>query len=79
MSNARTVVVYGPAGCGKTINAQILRKAFGLSQIIDDYDGRTRIPFNGALVLTNNYTAWHACNGMAECISYDQAMTAAYR
>ena len=51
--SARTVVVYGPHACGKTRNAEALRKGFGLDRVIDDWNGRDQVPMRGALVLTN--------------------------
>jgi len=51
------VNVYGPAACGKTRNAERLRKKFGCAQIIDEGKlppGRIDIPRKGgkALILT---------------------------
>lgn len=52
-----SVIVYGPQACGKTRNAERLRKGFGLDRVIDDWDGRSEAPERGALVLTNNERA----------------------
>jgi hypothetical protein len=49
----RSVIVHGPMACGKTRNAKALAEHFGLTTIIDDWDGRQRVPSVGALVLTN--------------------------
>lgn len=48
-----SIVVYGPQGCGKTRNAQRLKKALGLSTVVDDWKyGFTRgWPRKGALLL----------------------------
>lgn len=35
-------VVYGPQGCGKTLNAEKIAKALGMKYIIDDWDGQRR-------------------------------------
>lgn len=49
----QSVFIHGPAGCGKTTNAEKLRKHFGLTQVIDDFWGgdRRRVPAEGALVI----------------------------
>jgi hypothetical protein len=48
----KSVIVYGPQGCGKTLNAQRIAKHFGLTRIEDDYDG-SRFRATGTLYLTN--------------------------
>lgn len=52
----KSVIVYGPKGCGKTRNAERLRAHFGLDHVIDDWapgrDGGL-IPMFGVLVLTS--------------------------
>jgi hypothetical protein len=51
---ASSVYIYGPAGCGKTTNAERLKRKFGLDQVIDDYGTFERsrtVPKHGALVL----------------------------
>lgn len=52
-SNADSVLIYGPPGCGKTFNSKELLKRFKLSVLIDGWDGSTEIPKRGALILTN--------------------------
>ena len=32
----QSVIVYGPQGCGKTTNAEALRKHFGLRKYVDN-------------------------------------------
>lgn len=34
----KSVIVFGPAGCGKTTHASRLSKCFGLDTIVDDAD-----------------------------------------
>lgn len=34
----KSVIVHGPQGCGKTRNAEALRKHFRLSQIVDEFE-----------------------------------------
>lgn len=50
-----SIVVYGPMGCGKTRNAERLKKAFGLSIIVDDWQFGFSKNWSreGALLLTN--------------------------
>lgn len=47
-----TVIIYGPQGCGKTRNAQVIAKAFGLTAILDGWHGKGCVP-EDTLVLTN--------------------------
>ncbi|HAI45598.1 MAG TPA: hypothetical protein DCM50_02670 [Stenotrophomonas sp.] len=49
-----SVVIYGPQGCGKGLHAQALREHFDLDTIVDEWDGLSKYPRLGALVLTNN-------------------------
>ncbi len=39
----KSIVVYGPKGCGKTRNAKAIAKAFGLGDIVDDWEPRTPV------------------------------------
>lgn len=52
---ATSVYVYGPAGCGKSTNADRMKRKFSLDTVIDDYDfgcGRVpSVPKDGTLVL----------------------------
>jgi len=48
----KSVIVYGPQGCGKTLNARRIAKHFGLARIEDDYTGG-RVRATGTLYLTN--------------------------
>lgn len=49
-----TILVYGPAGCGKTRNATRIAQALGLTEIVDNFVlGRgVNYPKYGALLLT---------------------------
>ena len=33
------IIIYGPAGCGKTRNSKLIAKAYGKDTIIDEYRG----------------------------------------
>lgn len=34
---AKAKIIYGPAGCGKTYNAERIRKFFGAKAVVDDW------------------------------------------
>lgn len=34
----QSLIVHGPPGCGKTCNAVVIARHFGLSRILDDQD-----------------------------------------
>lgn len=55
-STATTVVVYGPAGCGKTHNAEVIARALGLTVVVDWWEGRrpVSLPETGVLALTTS-------------------------
>ncbi len=56
----RSCLVHGPAGCGKTRNAQAIAKALGLSQILDDWQAGAPVPLLDTLVLTSaDNPAWY--------------------
>lgn len=68
----RSCLVYGPAGCGKSRNAQAIAKALGLSQILDNWDAGAPVPLLDTLVLTNaDNPAWYF---KGRVITFDQAM-----
>ena len=58
MMAAPSIVILGPQGCGKTRNADRLRRAYGLQRVIDAGavcgTPLVRVPENGALVLTTS-------------------------
>ena len=45
------VIIYGPQGCGKTTQAQVLAKHYGLTNILDEWDPSQGLTFN-TLALT---------------------------
>ncbi len=56
----RAVLVYGPQGCGKSINAERLRRHFGCASVQDeglDWWGPRRKIVDGALHLTTEQPA----------------------
>ncbi len=48
----RPQIVTGPSGCGKTRNATALMNLTGATTLVDEWDGKSRLP-DGALALTN--------------------------
>lgn len=67
----RSIIVYGPQGCGKTRHAELLRDFFGMSHIVDDWDCSDPIP-DDALVLTV-----HRPPDAPGTIAFEQAVAAA--
>ena len=68
----RSCIVHGPAGCGKSTNAQAIAKALGLSHIHDNWAAGAPVPLLDTLVLTSaDNPAWYF-NGRV--LSFDQAM-----
>ena len=55
MHDAKSVIVYGPQGCGKTQNAAAMVKHFGLgrSEDLDRLSGHLTLAPTGVLYLTN--------------------------
>jgi len=47
------IIVFGVAGCGKTRNAELLRKMLGCTKIVDSWEPGQRL-VDGALHLTNH-------------------------
>lgn len=68
----RSRLVHGPAGCGKTTNAQTIAKALGLSQILDNWDESAPVPLLDTLVLTNADNPARYFKGRV--MTFDQAM-----
>lgn len=69
-----TVIVYGPMGCGKTRNAERLRRHFKCTHVLDGWsDGDDRIinP-RGCLVLTVYPPAHYPAQ--AKVVAFDAAM-----
>lgn len=50
----KSVIVYGPQGCGKTLNANLMKEHFGL-RVVSDIEGRKDHPLAATdfLYLTN--------------------------
>lgn len=71
----RPVIVYGPAGCGKTRNAERLRVALGCSYVVDDLTVATRGDIRPlGLHLTNEDLSAHPDFLGARVMSFEEAM-----
>lgn len=71
-----TVIVYGPRGCGKTTNAEALRKHLCCERIVDDWSAGRKV-IEGALHLTtDSASAIIACIGspVPRVVSFGDAM-----
>ncbi|MBH3412855.1 hypothetical protein [Pseudomonas putida] len=69
---ARSCVVHGPVGCGKTTKAQLIAKALGLSKILDNWDAGAPVPPLDTLVLTSADNPAFYYPGRV--LTFDQAM-----
>jgi hypothetical protein len=49
----KSLVIYGPQGCGKTQNAEKLRKRYGLREVVDGWEPGQPTRISGVLYLTN--------------------------
>ena len=55
----KSVVIFGPPGCGKTRNGHRLAKHFGLRYVFEGDYLRTQWPVQNALILTNEKPPAH--------------------
>jgi len=68
----RSCIVHGPAGCGKSTNAQAIAKALGLWHIHDNWTAGAPVPLLDTLILTDaDNPSWYF-NGRV--LTYNQAM-----
>jgi len=49
----RSVLVHGPKACGKTRDSKAIAAAYGLLDILDEWQPGQRIPQTDTLILTN--------------------------
>lgn len=49
----KSIIIYGPAGCGKTHHGKALAKRFGLDKVVEHDEQRGPIEPRGVLYLTN--------------------------
>lgn len=71
----KSVLVYGPQGCGKTLNAAAIASALGLRHIRDDWQPGAPTPLLHTLVLTSAHNpGWHF---KGRVMTFDQAMQVA--
>lgn len=50
---ARSIIITGPAGCGKTRNAELLRRTYKLARIQDEWSPGDEFNARDTLILTN--------------------------
>lgn len=65
-------IVHGPEGCGKTTKAQVIAKALGLSNILDNWAAGAPVPPLDTLVLTSADNPAFYYPGRV--LTFDQAM-----
>lgn len=71
----RSILVYGPQGCGKSANADLLANYFGLNIIIEEAPNeRECVPRHGVLVLTNARRLRGVSIGVQHALRYTDAM-----
>jgi hypothetical protein len=78
----KSVIVFGPQGCGKTVNGERLAQHFGLPTIVDlglGPDERRFWPGVGALVLTSETREELEAKGHRRVLPFDHAMAAMRR
>lgn len=67
-----SVIIYGPQGCGKTINAELLAKKYNCTNIDDNDWHNNRTIADNTLVLTNVEPPYN--NTKVPVIGYEEAM-----
>jgi ATPase related to the helicase subunit of the Holliday junction resolvase len=74
-----SIIVYGPPGCGKTLNAVVLARHFGLARILDDQDPHALPPGVATDTLLLTSVDLRGRTELAGCrvLSYQEAATEA--
>lgn len=49
----KSVIVYGPQGCGKSTSAEVMKVHFCLKEVQDEWDLSQAVPPADTLILTN--------------------------
>ncbi len=68
----KSVIVYGPQGCGKTTHAHELAGHFGVTNIVDDALDGQRLEVTDHLYLMQERPAW-ADDSCRRVFPFDQA------
>lgn len=72
---AKSIIVFGPQGCGKSLNAELLRKAFGLDLVDDTTPSALSMLPTGVLYLTEEIPKWLLpSEAKILCMPYGEAM-----
>ncbi|ANI16800.1 hypothetical protein A9C11_23755 [Pseudomonas citronellolis] len=77
----KSVLLFGPQGCGKTRNATLIAGALGLTKIVDDWQIGDELPLENTLILTNvapNARPWPG-EAWLTLMTYNDAMQQVYR
>lgn len=61
--NKQSVIVVGPQGCGKSRNAEVIRKHYGLGKVVDGFSTPLTVQPN-TLYLTNVLPHPAYCQGL---------------
>lgn len=69
------VIISGPMACGKTRNAEALRRKFNCTRIVDDWSIGEPV-FDHAIHLTNEPVEMLNHHGYRRVVSFDEAMAA---
>lgn len=72
-----SIVVYGPPGCGKTTNAQRLKKALGMKSVqegVQYFASRKSVPMSDTLILVCDPSELPNSAKALKTIPYAQAM-----
>jgi len=69
-----TTIVHSAQGCGKSSASAALMRRFSSEVLIDEWDGRTRLP-RGALALTNLAVDQFRVSDGTVLISFQRALS----
>lgn len=73
----KSIIVHGPQGCGKTLNAEALRVHYGLAHVQDSWSRRDRLPLRDTLVLTHETPEALGLDELGlQIVPYDDAFAA---
>lgn len=68
----QSIVIYGPQGCGKSMNAQRLARRFGLAHVVDDVEHWTQHALMGMGTL-------YLCNTIPPDFVFGQLVVYSFR
>ena len=74
MKMARSVIVYGPQGCGKNRNATRIAAAYGLCRVVDLERADDFQEEDGTLYLCNSIALVYEFFSKVQCVHYEYAI-----